>query len=338
MGNIKIGRITLAFTFIMLGVIIFLDKFTAFNLKDSLLIFLPIVIIALGVEIILGSFIGTRHGRSDLDIFSISAIIILVIGMGVFNLGTKFLQPSYKYSDTVFEETEVEEDNKIIIDDSDIDIEVIKSDDNKVRVKLEGVYNHDDERARNFLSVEKVDGATLVKRVTKKSNMHFMKINSGKMKFLIELPKGVDLSVTSNYGDIEVRDVEGNIMIKSETSDIKIRNTIGDVSVTNSYGGVLGEKILGDISIKSQTGDVRLQLNEMRNVDIEAEYGDVLVRLPKDQVGRFKVVTNYGDIVDKLGFDVLESASTSSINEVRKISTPVLDIRVETGDVTLETN
>ena len=89
--DIKIGRLTLAFTFIALGLIIFLEKFTYFKLMDLLFILWPMIIIALGFEIIVSSFSkGEDYKRkNNLDILSISVIIILVTILGFLNFSLK---------------------------------------------------------------------------------------------------------------------------------------------------------------------------------------------------------------------------------------------------------
>lgn len=275
MENIKTGRITLAITFISLGVIMFLDKFMGYNLKDLLFILWPIIIIVLGIEIISGN---------NLDILSISVIIIIVAVLALINFGAQLMRPNHRHKDEISEQIVTDENNKLIIDESNIDIEVTKSMDEKVRVKLEGIYEHDEQiKGIKLMSATKTEYGTVVTRPNKPESVYFKNINSEEIKYLVELPEGVNIDIISEYGDIMVREITGDI-------------------------------------------------------DIESEYGDVTLRLPKDPSGKFNIVATYGDIDDEVGFDIMESASTNSINETRKALSPVLNIRVENGDVILETN
>lgn len=352
MKDIKIGRLTLAFTFIALGLIIFLEKFTYFKLMDLLFILWPMIIIALGFEIIVSSFSkGEDYKRkNNLDILSISVIIILVtilgflnfsLKLGDMNLFSKFINIKDEYNGVILEEITIDESKKLIIDESDIDIEVIKSESSKVKVRLEGedqknqdIKNDD----KNLLEVTQVEGATRLTRKVKANTVYFMKINKSSMKYIVELPNDIDLEIISRNGDIKINDIESNVTIKSKDSDIGFENIKGDMSILNSSGDIDGKKLTGDIDVISSSGDVTLDSRFIKNIDVETQNGDVTLKLPEDQTGKFNIVSAYGNIDDELGFSIIESASTNSITEVRKIGNPVFNIRTHNGDITIETD
>ena len=340
MENIKIGRITLAFTFISLGIIIFLEKFISYDLKDLLFIIWPIIIIVLGIELIAGASIRKQQkSKGDLDLISIAIIIIIVVVLATMNLASKMFDSSYKYSDEISEEIVLDETKKLIIDESNIDIEITKSSDEKVRVKLQGIYEHDDEiDSTKLMTATATEEGTVVTRQSKQNTVYFMNINSSNIKYRVELPIDVDIDIISKYGDIIVSDVKSNIDINANTSDIDLRNIVGNVSILNSYGDLKGEDIVGDIDVTLKTGDVSLDLESVKNIDITSEYGDVTLKIPKQQKGKFNIITNYGDIDDEFEFDIMESASTTSINETRGVLNPILNIKVESGDVILKAN
>lgn len=342
MKNIKIGRITLSFTLIAIGVIIFLGKLTSFKSMDLLFTLWPIIIIALGLEIILGSISKDKDYkiRNNLDIISISVIIVIVTILGALNLSSKLFTTDYDYTDYISEAIVVNENKKLIIEESNIDIEVIRSDSKEVKVRLEGEYHHNDEvkDGGNLLKVTQIEDATKVSRKIIPDKVYFISINTGNMKYVIELPPGVEIELACSYGDIKVNDIESNIVIKTNTSDIELENIKGDVSIINSYGDINGKNLNGNIDIVSKLSDITLDSNFSKDLDINTENGDVKLKLKETQVGRFNLVATYGDIEDDLGFNVIESASTDSINEVRKTATPVFDIRSDKGDIIIETD
>lgn len=340
--NIKIGRITLAFTFIALGIIIFIEKFSSFKLMTLLFMFWPIIIIALGLEIILSSLCRDKDYKKgkNIDILSISVIIIIITILAAFNLSSKLLNISYKYTDDISEQVIIDENKKLMIDETNIDIEVIKSENKDIVVSLEGVYSHDEDikSDENLLETTSLEGYTKVTRRIKQNTVYFLGINKDSMKYIVKLPPGIELEIKSSYGDIKVKDISSNINIESNTSDIDFENIIGDISVVNSYGDFKGENLTGNIDIISKSGDVTLDSNFSKNLDIETENADVILNVPKEQVGKFYMVSTYGDIDDELGFSIIESASMDSVNEVRKVANPIFNIRTNKGDITIETN
>ena len=155
---------------------------------------------------------------------------------------------------------------------------------------------------------------------------------------MIELPSKVEIELLSSYGDIRVNDVESNLVINSSYSDIELENIKGSISIENSYGDISGENLDGNIDIESNMSDVNIDSSFSKDININSQNGDVNLKLNEEQVGRFNLVAAYGEIEDNLGFNVIESASTDSINEVRKIMTPVFDIRSDKGDIIIETD
>ena len=94
-----------------------------------------------------------------------------------------------------------------------------------------------------------------------------------------------------------------------------------------------------DIEVINRYGDVLLDLDgNENNIDIHCLYGDVSMKFSDNQTGKFNIVATYGNIYDEIGFDIIESASTSSINEVRKSLGPVINVRTNNGDVKIETD
>ena len=352
MKNIKIGRITLAFTFIAFGIIIFLGKITSFNSIDLLFKIWPIIIIVLGLEIIFStSSKGENYKRSNnLDIPSISVIIIVVIILGSLSLSLKlsdlnfsseFININNNYNSVVLEEVIIDESKKLIIDESHMDIDVIKSENSNVKVRLEGQERKNEDIKKNYknlLEVTRVQGGTKLTRETKKNNIYFMKTDLNKMRYVVELPTDINLEIISKSGDITINDTEGNVNIKTNASNIDFENIKGDISILNDSGDFDGKNLTGNIDVVFKNGDVDLDSRFVKSVDIQADNGNVSLKLPKDQTGKFNIVATYGDIYDELGFNVIKSASTDSINELRKTGSPVFNVRANNGDITIETD
>lgn len=352
MKNIKIGRITLAFTFIAFGIIIFLGKITSFNSMDLLFKTWPIIIIALGLEIIFStSSKDENYKRSNnLDILSISVIIILLVILGSLNLSlklsglnsfSKFTNINNNYNRVVLEEMIIDESEKLIIEESHMDVDIIKSEDSNIKFKLEDEErnNRDVKKDyKNLLEVTQVEGGTKLTRKAKEKKAPFMKTNINGMKYIVELPIDIDIEIISKSGDITISDTEGDVTIKSDASDMDFENIKGDIYILNASGDFYGKNLVGNIDVVFKNGDVNLDSPFIKNVDIQTDNGDIYLKLLKDQTGKFNIVSTYGDIYDELGFSVIKSASTDSINELRKTGNPVFNVRTNNGDITIETD
>lgn len=92
-----------------------------------------------------------------------------------------------------------------------------------------------------------------------------------------------------------------------------------------------------DLEIINKFGDIDI-VSVKSNIDIYSESGDVLLKLPKEQNGKFNIIAAYGNIYDELNFNVIESASTSSISEIRNTIEPAVNIRTNNGDIILKTD
>ncbi len=74
------------------------------------------------------------------------------------------------------------------------------------------------------------------------------------------------------------------------------------------------------------------------DLEVRNKHGNVLLALPREQAGKFNIIATYGRIYDGLEFNLIESVSKVRINEFRKSMKPEFSIRVNDGDVILETN
>lgn len=293
----KIGRITLAFTFISLGILFFIKNFINYNLINLLSSFWPFVLILFGLEII---YVRAKNKNSEktnkFDRVSTTLILLFIVSLCITSILTSEYPNmrnivgenlNYRYSDNIKEEVVLNKSKKLLIEDSNVDIYINKNDKKEIKVKLEGIcrYNEKEEYKKdlNLIDVSNHGKIMRVSRYFENKGGNNRKVKLEKMKYLVLLPEGVDLEIINKFGDIDI------------------------------------------VSVKS-------------NIDIYSEYGDVLLKLPKEQNGKFNMIAAYGNIYDELDFNVIESASTSSISEIRNTINPAVNIRTNNGDIILKTD
>lgn len=317
-----------------------LEKFIDYRVKDAIFVFWPVIIVFFGLEIIYSYFYIKSDEDMDkkIDILSVSIILIIVIVLGTKNISKTIVQ--YKYNDIISEEVKLKHVKKVIIDDSDVDIVIRKSDDEDCKIKLEGSYKHNkrEDYRNKFIKQDDRGQVIIISSNVDFKNKSINRIRTKNMKYLIEVPRGIELELVSNYADIDIEDIKNNVSIISNYGDVKLDDIVGNVNIENSYGDFTGEDIHGSMFIKSNNGDISVESSKIRdkNIDIYCDFGDITMKVPKEQTGKFNMITNYGSIYDELGFDIIESASTSSINQTRKILEPNFNIRVNNGDIILK--
>lgn len=337
----KIGRITLSFIFISLGVMLLLEKISNYRIINTISVFWPAVIVFLGIEIIYSNLYMKKDKeiKRTVDIISVIIIFILVLILGLGDISK--IDRQYTYSDDISEELILDDIEKIIINDSNIDIIISRSEDGNSKIRLEGVYKYnkreDRKEQKEYIRQDNKGRVAKISR-DKDINRNFNKVRKRDMRYLIEIPNGIEVELISNYGDIDIENIKNKISIISSYGDIKLEDIEGNINIENSYGDFKAENINGSIFVKSNNGDISIESSNIKekSVDVYCDFGDVKLALPKGQIGKFNMITTYGDIHDELKFDIIESVSTKSINQIRKTLRPNFNIRVNNGDIILK--
>ena len=170
------------------------------------------------------------------------------------------------------------------------DCRLIKSKDNKVKIRLE--YTYDDqnfearfrERSRKLIIEEKFYGRN----------------TEGMALWEIAVPEGMEVDYKSATGDlalhgvhieikgqtgtgeIEILDSEGEFDLSSGTGDLEIENCKGEIEVHSGTGDIIIERCAGNFDVHSGTGNV-----DATEVTLEFEgnfnsgTGDAELKLPK---------------------------------------------------------
>lgn len=97
------------------------------------------------------------------------------------------------------------------------------------------------------------------------------------------------------------------------------------------------EDAAGEIGISDKNGSItakRTDVND-KNVTIDNQYGDVTLKLPKDQGGQFNVSNEYGDLDNDFGLSVSKSNNDNkkTINGSVGSGKAVFSITDRNGDI-----
>lgn len=245
-----------------------------------------------------------------LKITLISLLIIAIIsftGLFILLMNGK-INFDFLKSELVYNENIEEVFNTIQISTTSLDVRLIKSDSEKVNVK---VYDRDD----SGLSV-KVENNTLLIEKDNRIISHFL--NFGKREVIISLPEQ-----------------EYNFILKSTSGDISSEVDLKMANIVTTSGDIKLQKV-DDLNIKVTSGDINIK--EANNVNINSTSGDVEIYKINNSLD---VDTTSGDInineltitknssIDVISGDVLIHKSSSNI---------YYNTKVISGDVRIDNN
>lgn len=132
----------------------------------------------------------------------------------------------------------------------------------------------------------------------------------------IFVPKGVNLDIRVEHGDISCRDTHGTLRVDSRSGDldagdlegtVEVVSMAGDVRLKNAHnarvdienksGDILLLNIDGSISVRSSNGDVRLKDVGGSSISVETVSGDIDLDMKDPVDGSVNLRTVSGDVL-----------------------------------------
>lgn len=109
---------------------------------------------------------------------------------------------------------------------------------------------------------------------------------------------GVDAK--SRSGEVQVRDVEGDVTLDVTSGDISVDNVAGKLRVKANSGDIEAKGVQGAADVETTSGDIELALTEANDVRAKGTSGDIEITAP---AGDYKVTTDTkrGEVENQLG-------------------------------------
>ena len=143
-------------------------------------------------------------------------------------------------------------------------------------------------------------------------------------------------TVDTRTGDVDVSDVRGDLTAVTETGDVRVEAVDGTVSATTDAGAI---ELVDPASIErleTDSGDITAALPGLEgDATVETSSGAVELRLPDRLDLTLDITTDSGEITVSDVADLPEMAGDSLIEAVVGQGTHRLEVRTETGDVTV---
>lgn len=122
------------------------------------------------------------------------------------------------------------------------------------------------------------------------------------IRFEVQVPRSVRYSfdeISSASGDIQVRDVTGEVHVNTASGDVLVENINGRVDASTASGQMHVRGVAGSVSASSASGDVDVEMTRVddnRRMEFSSASGDVNVRLPLNIDADVELSSASGDV------------------------------------------
>lgn len=301
----KIGVITIAITFISLGVLLLMRNFMDINLKTAFAIAWPSIIILFGIEVIITKLILSRNSEETMTyIDPLSAVVLSIIiviisvyssfssdrGLNFFSI-VKFIDfgdfsknvlnykdvSTYKYDFTI--DSMGKEELKVINRFGDVEITGNSKDNIEIYAEIEIYYNdkeYADELSKKIVKID--DNGRLTKILSDFDGVKYDKNRAGNISvsYYIRIPAHMKTNIENEFGDTILKGLEKDVEIDSRHGNIKVSDILGFVKLDNSFGSIDVTNIKGNVEIDNQHDEVYVE-NVEKDITIKCRFGDVEV-------------------------------------------------------------
>ena len=152
-------------------------------------------------------------------------------------------------------------------------------------------------------------------------------------QFTISVPHEYHLKLRTSGGDVDVKNVKGQVEGKTSGGNVRTKTTEGAADLQTSGGDITAEDVKGDLRAQTSGGDVRIK-NIVGGVDAGTSGGNVSV---SDVDGGVKAETSGGNVtVSVRGMNKGVHAETSGGNvtiEIAKTVGATIDASTSGGEV-----
>lgn len=297
----KVGRWTVAGSFILIGLALLMNLWTEKNLFLEMLPWWPLLLVALGIEIIF--FYRKRERSPKFDVIGIALLALLIIGGAVYS-GVQGFASTFSFDDGVFdnlslldgdwEEHAVDpvtipvdgqsdltiknQNGRINVtsyDGKDIVIEPTlltsrKRQDDADQVKK---FDYTVDKTAETISLAVDEGRTIGFGFTSRERLRLVKLD-------VKVPASFSVDLKSDNGEINVRDLKGDVSVDTDNGKISVNDIGGDAILKSDNGLVKAIKMKGSVEVRTHNGMIHVE-DANKNVSARTDTGKVFIKSPQ---------------------------------------------------------
>ncbi len=342
-AKIKVGRLTAALLWIVLGVLVIIDQRTDGGQLLLLLTWWPLILVAWGIEYVVFYLFAKR--RLLRMRFDIKGILLAVIAAAAVFLVTEQNQYLYLWSrvslDLTAASAEFSEASGTRTELARVDVPVTEDTD---EITIEGINGDLIVRTGNVEQIQvrpvvwvdeiKTDDARAIAEATtikasegQEINIHAETKTYGEsknrqprvnMEIVLPASRHFDINMQTTNGKITMSNVEAlrNISVRTGSGSIVLNKVMGDVKAQATTGNVVINSVLGNLSADTSQGNFRVH-DVSGSARLYTQVGDISLT---SSLGDIEVNTRNGNIfVNEANFGVKAETLNGNI-EIRSVS------------------
>jgi hypothetical protein len=156
--------------------------------------------------------------------------------------------------------------------------------------------------------------------------------------YVVHVPAGAHVIVTTVTGNIVVRGVTGAVDATSTEGDVDVNGAGGPVSASSTSGDVRATGLRGDSTLQSVSGDVHAEFDELdgtQAVKAESTAGEVTLVMPANSSAHITAQTVSGAIHSCDGDHGSGDTPGASVVRTTGAGTATVNLRAVSGDITI---
>jgi putative adhesin len=182
-----------------------------------------------------------------------------------------------------------------------------------VRTAYDSSQARADEEVKSVKYTIEQTGNTITLKYELPRSMNFSnKVNT--VDFFVTVPIETSVNIDSNFGDVSVASVTGDVVIANDFGSVTVENVQGAVEVTNNSGEITAASLRAgsdDIDLHSDFGAITLRNASGRNVILDSNSGSITLEDVR-ATGEITTRTDFGNTSFENGSGNSLSIETSS--------------------------
>jgi len=372
LNRYRIGTITLALTFIGLGVLTLWANLTAQPVWQGIAKWWPVVLILLGAEVILRhTLAGGQPPRWDaLSIvllffliggLALGSTVMAVPGVPRFTVMTARGMPRFvanvlgTRAELTHErqiELSLQSGGNLRIDNlmGSVRVVPVTTAEYRARADIRVVDINEDAAAKlaDGVRVDFTGGSKPVLAVTIPPRLQGQSVT---IDLTVTVPDRMNLDVKTSFGDVDIQDIEGDLHLDTRHGNVRLADLVGDLKAFSQFGILEGSRLEGDVQIRGNhlgveldtvTGTVEVDTgfqevnlaNIKGSVEVKTEHGPTIL---ENIAGDVSVVSSYAAVdIDQVEGTVDLETSHGRVTFAADQVDADVDITNEYGDIVLE--
>ncbi|MCG0238943.1 MAG: DUF4097 family beta strand repeat-containing protein [Firmicutes bacterium] len=313
MQSRRVGRVTVALSLIVLGAGLLADNLLGTGYSDWLWRLWPVVLIGLGVEYLVRSRTAADGtGGLSLDVGAIAVLLVVVLILGTLRLArgiALWLPPGGSSLSVAAEKTAVLDlgDVRALQVELDVGRMVVTGDspDGRVhaRARVLTPVLLPAEAARLAedlaLEVQQAPLPTIRANLDPARGPGPFRWWAVKLELTVQVPPGVDLTLSGHAGSIAASDLEGNVSVRLDAGEVVLARIRGNATVRTDAATITAEAITG--TLEASTGPGSIRAVRFGGGRLTSEVGRIQA---EDWQGPLALSSQTGSITASTGFPV----------------------------------